>query len=340
MNRLFQSATLKLTGWYIAILATICLMFSIIVYQITVGELQHRLASYGEQTQGLMRPSSPRDMTFGMIQKQELNEAKASLVIVLIYTNVVIVVIGGFGSYLLARRTLLPVEAAHEQQARFVSDASHELRTPLAAMTTELEVALRDPKLTKPEMKELLESNLEEVQRLTKLSTVLLALSTGNTNTLEHTPFDLVASTKMLTERYDPTGERIIIKSSKESLIVTGHQPSIEELLTILIDNALRYSPIDSHIEIRLLEHQKAVVRISNTGSGISPEHLPRIFDRFYRADASRSGNSGHGLGLALARQISDLHKAELRVTSTPNQSTEFSFSLPIIKEGVAKNQK
>ncbi len=340
MNQLFQSTTLKLTGWYIAILATICLMFSIIVYQITVGELNYRLTSYGEQTQGLMKQLSPRNTKFGIIQKQELNEAKASLVAVLIYTNAVIIIIGGFGSYLLARRTLRPIEVAHEHQARFVSDASHELRTPLAAMTTELEVALRDPKLTKPEMKELLESNLEEVQRLTKLSSALLALSTGNASTLEHTPFDLVASTKMLTERYDPAGERIIIKSSKESLIVAGHQSSIEELLTILIDNALKYSPIDSHIIIRLLEHQKAVVRISNTGSGISPEHLPRIFDRFYRADAARSGNTGHGLGLALARQISTLHKAELSVTSIPNQTTEFSFSLPIIKEGVAKNQK
>src|SRR5690606_24862255 len=84
---------------------------------------------------------------------------------------------GGVGSYYLARRTLRPIEEAHEAQSRFTSDASHELRTPLASMKTELEVALRDPALNKEEMRELLVSNLEEVDKLTKLSQNLLQLS-------------------------------------------------------------------------------------------------------------------------------------------------------------------
>lgn len=331
MNQLFHSATVRLTAWYVMILTVICLMFSVIVYQITINEVSHRLDSYDSRTQQL-GPLSPFQQMLSEIRTRELTEARANLIIILFYTNLIVVVSGGIGAYFLAKRTLRPIEEAHEQQARFVSDASHELRTPLATMTMELEVALRDTSLTKHDMKELLESNLEEVERLTSLSNMLLTLSTGNTASLERTTFDLVASTNAIVDRLIGISQQIIVQPSHSTMIVVAHQPSVEELITILIDNAIKYSPPDSEIVITLSRQQKAIVRISNTGPGIAPEHLPRIFDRFYRADTSRTGDAGYGLGLALAKQISDIHQASLTVHSTPDEITEFSFTLALKK--------
>ena len=337
MNRLFRSATVRLTTWYVIILALICLMFSIIVYQITLNEVQHRLSNYTTQTQEL-QTLSPFGQLLGEIRAKELSQARANLVIILFYTNLVVIMAGGVGAYFLAKRTLQPIEDMHTRQVRFVSDASHELRTPLATMTTELEVALRDKKLKKEEMKELLESNLEEVRRLTKLSNKLLALTTGNTASLERTPFDLVASTNTVMHRLETGSPQINSKVPATPLMVTGHQPSIEELVTILVDNAMKYSPSDGVVSIRIVaQGQRAVFTIVNPGAGIKSEHLPRVFDRFYRADTSRSGDNGHGLGLALARQISDLHHAELAVISQVGVSTQFSFSLPLAEKRKTK---
>lgn len=334
MKSMFESATLKLTGWYILILMAISILFSILVYQISFGEVRTQLERYEKGIQGAPRAVVPRTFDFQQLHDKQLNEAQGSLILALVYINVILLITGGLGSYLLARRTLKPIEESHETQSRFVSDASHELRTPLAAMTTELEVALRDPSLTKAEMKELLDSNLEEVRKLTTLTQTLLQLSIGKQHELPMTSFSLDEITRERIEKYDQSGSRVSFVSTVGKVTVNAHQASIEELITILLDNALKYSPENSPIAIKLFSKSgRATFSITNTGKGIDPVSLPHIFDRFYRADTSRSGDGGHGLGLSLAKQISELHKAELSVTSTQNKTTEFRFSLPIIKE-------
>lgn len=331
MNQLFHSATVRLTTWYVIILATICLMFSVIVYQITINEVTQRLENYGSHTEEF-RPALSLQRLLGEARLQELTETRANLIIVLLYTNLIIVVSGGVGAYFLAKRTLRPIEQAHEQQSRFVSDASHELRTPLATMTTELEVALRDTSLDKKEMRSLLASNLEEVERLTTLSNMLLALSTGKTTSLKRESFDLVSVVNTSIRRFSHTHHIITVQAARPSILVVAHPTSIAELITILIDNAVNYSPSGSDISIVLSVAQKVTFSITNKGQGIAADQLPKIFDRFYQVDISRSTHKGYGLGLALARQISDLHQAGLTVQSKPHASTTFSFSLPIKK--------
>lgn len=338
MKQLFTSATLRLTGWYLLILACISLLFSVIVYQVSTGEIERRLVRYQDRSWPLMQIS--RTPMLDSLRSAELADSKASVVGILIYVNAVVLVLGGGMSYLLARRTLRPVEEAHEAQARFVNDASHELRTPLATMTTELEVALGDTSLRKQELREVLASNLEEVQRLNKLSSMLLALSSGNSQTLSQQPFDLVSSTESVVKRFDESS-RLTLRTPKRKSRVMGNQPAIEELLIILIENALKYSPPQTSVEVVLaMRDHKMIVRVSNSGDGIAPEHLSRIFDRFYRADSARTGSNGYGLGLALARQISDVHGAGLAVVSTPGVTTEFSFSLPVVREVKTKSPK
>jgi signal transduction histidine kinase len=174
--QMFESATFKLTAWYLAILMTISLTFSVVIYQLNFREISFRLENLQHSLMDnsmYLLPSS-NDETFSYGPNSPLSvqsrQAAGQMSLSLFYINIVVLVAGGLGSYFLARRTLRPIKESHEAQSRFTSDASHELRTPLAAMKAELEVNLREPNLSAAETRELLESNLEEVNKLIQLN--------------------------------------------------------------------------------------------------------------------------------------------------------------------------
>lgn len=328
MKQLFASATLRLTAWYLLILACISLLFSVMVYQVSTHEIERRLINYHGTSWSIIGPTP----TLEKLRHTEIDESKTVVIGILTYVNLAVLAAGGGLSYLLARRTLRPIEEMHESQAIFVSDASHELRTPLAAMRTEMEVALQDPSLKKSEMRDIITSNLEEVKRLSSLSDMLLALSSGDIKKLPQHSFDLNAAAQAVIERLDAAKGRIEFTPDKKKSRALGNPAAIEELLTILIENALKYSPASSKVTVSTKARDyRLMVRISNKGPGIAAEHLPRIFDRFYRVDTARSVHKGHGLGLALAKQIADIHRAHLNVTSN-SKVTTFSFALPLSK--------
>lgn len=336
---MFESATLKLTGWYLLIIMVINLTFSVIIYETTTNELSSRLQMFGQGIRSESRFDSPFPSSLTRIRDLQTDEAKRNIIFNLIYSNIVILATGGIGAYILARRTLRPIEEAHQAQSRFTSDASHELRTPLAAMKTELEVALRDPKLSKVDMRELLVSNLEEVDKLTNLSHTLLKLAQQDYKSLERTKVDLSAVVSRVIHTYDKASTRLKLSAPTKPVYIYGHEPSIEELCTILVDNALKYSPPESPVPMNLsVRDGKAHLTITNSGAGIPTQNLPHIFDRFYRADNARSG-SGHGLGLSIAKIIVQLHEGGLSATSAAGHETTFAVLLPIFKEIQAKNQ-
>lgn len=330
---MFQSATLKLTGWYLLILMTISILFSVAIFQTTSNEINIHL----ERLQNNLQVGSgfvPAPRRNDDLRTGEANEASTSISMGLIYANLLIFVSGGIISFLLAKRTLLPIQKAHEAQSRFTSDASHELRTPLAAMKTEIEVTLRDTQATKQDLEEVLHSNLEEVDKLSRLSEMLLSLSRLEHDKLERTALNLHDITKDVVQHYNQPSTRIAIKSSTHSLI-EGNEAAVSELVSILVDNALKYSPDDSLVSITLSRRNRHTsFEISNAGPGIDAQTLPHIFDRFYRADTSRtkSYQKGYGLGLALAKRIVELHNGELSATSAPNDVTTFTVLLPVIQ--------
>lgn len=339
---MFQSATLKLTSWYLLILMSISLVFSVAIYNIATSEIDNRL----ELMQTSLRENSelaPRaNFDWQGSRTDQSNQAALNLLIGLIYANVSIFIIGGVCSYLLARRALRPIEEAHEAQSRFTSDASHELRTPLATMKTEMEVILRDQSATKQELKETLKSNLEEVEKLSRLARMLLDLSRLEHNKLERTSVNLHQTTLDTLPRFGELAGRVQISAPKQSLIAHANQAAAEELITILVDNALKYSPADSKVEISLSRsNHKVGFKISNSGPGIDAATLPHIFDRFYRSDTSRTGGgkTGYGLGLSLAKKIVELSDGELSATSATGGITTFSVLLPTVKRIQAKNQ-
>lgn len=335
---MFHSATLKLTGWYLLILMVISLVFSVTIYNVATGVVQDRLMDFQNRVEqpGSVPLPDPNHRLFSAFRDEQREAAGRSLFVTLLYVNVLILFGGGVLSYLLARRTLGQIEQAHEAQSRFTSDASHELRTPLAAMKAELEVSLRDPKLSKTDMKELLESNLEEVNKLTVLSKTLLQLSRLDHANLEQEDINLNTLASEVIQRYDKNAQRIKLKVPTQALMTRGNVAGIEELFTILVDNALKYSPADSQIKAVLsLQGRQAQFDITNKGAGIPADKLPHVFDRFYRANDSRT-DGGAGLGLALAKEIVAIHKGELSVTSTPGKETTFRFLLPLLRKNKA----
>jgi signal transduction histidine kinase len=335
---MFESATVKLTAWYMVILIAISLLFSIVIYSTASSEIVSRLGYLQNDTRIILNVPASR---FDSLRETQIHQARINLIISLVITNLCIWVAGGIGSYYLARRTLIPIEEAHEAQSRFTSDASHELRTPLASMKTEIEVALRDPKLSKIEMRELLSSNLEEVNKLSQLSQTLLQLSRLDHDNIPREKVRLYNTAQAVIERFDKDKSRITVEG-KKAYEVFANPANVEELFTILLDNALKYSPPDSPVTIAFIkQRQLAGFEVSNEGKGIPSEILPHIFDRFYRADTSRTGGEkkGYGLGLALAKKIVELHDGELTVSSAPNKITTFRVLLPILRKFQAKDQ-
>lgn len=321
---MFQSATFKLTTWYIGILVAVSLLFSIVIYTIALRELTSRI--------GIVQPGSWQSSEFLLAKDNQIHQAEANLVASLAIANICIWTLGGVGSYYLARRTLLPIEEAHDAQSRFVSDASHELRTPLASMKTELEVALRDTNLSQGEARELLESSLEEVNKLTELSSTLLQLAKLDTRAITSEKVFLQSAVQSAVKRFGNDGKRIRIEKALFPIEARANRLQVEELATILVDNALKYSPPNTKIQIKFVKVTNLVgFEVSNEGEGIPPRALPHIFDRFYQIEESRTAKheKGFGLGLSLAKKIVEIHHGELSVSSAPDAITTFRVLLP-----------
>lgn len=340
--QMFQSATLKLTAWYLAIIMTVTITFSVVIYQLNYREVSFRLVNLQHsllQSPLYILPDDEGNpsLSYGPDSPLSVQSSQAAgqMALSLIYINLVVLVAGGLGGYFLARRTLRPIEESHEAQSRFTSDASHELRTPLAAMKAELEVNLRDPNLSQAESRELLESNLEEVNKLIQLSTMLLQLSRLDHNKIERAPVDLVSVLNENLKTYKSSSKRFVITTRKKA-VASANEPAVSELMVILIDNALKYSPKDSKITIKIFQKRGSVgFQIHNLGDPIPEEKLPKLFDRFFRADTSRTNGSqnGYGLGLSIAKKIVDIHHGDLYVSSGEDGTT-FTFYLPIIRIG------
>lgn len=328
---MFRSATLRLTGWYLVILMSLSIVFSVAIYNITCSEVSMRLDRFQtsiQQSRGFIPPNT----TTMAIMDGELDKAQTNLSIELFYINLFILFAGGFASYYLARHHLSPIEKAHEAQSRFTSDASHELRTPLAVMKTELEVALRDKNASITDLKETLSSNLEEVDKLAKLAEMLLNLSRLDNTKLKIGPISLNKIAKGIIKDFNQPQSRIKLISKKQ-LTIRGNEMAIADLIKILLDNALQYSPKNSQIIINIYSQDNhAKFEITNSGPGIEPNKLQHIFERFFRADASRTHGEqkGYGLGLSLAKKIIELHDGGITVNSIPNQETTFTFALPL----------
>ena len=173
---MFDKTYLKLAGLYLLVLAVISFVFSANIYQLSVQELQKDLNMHTSRLNQFRMPAQTKALVLDEANDQYIS-SKSRIVARLVVVNLFVLTAGGLLSYYLARLTLRPIEKAHKSLERFTADASHELRTPIAAMQTETEVTLMNPKLTVGEAKQQLQSNLEEMQKLTGLTETLLQVA-------------------------------------------------------------------------------------------------------------------------------------------------------------------
>jgi two-component system sensor histidine kinase CiaH len=325
----------KLAAGYVAIIMVVSLIFSGILYRLASGQLEEGLrhqyfrlrpSGFGTAIQPLPQPTQ---------YEEELDAERRKLFLELLYFNLAILALGSALSNQLAKQTLRPIEDALEAQSRFTADASHELRTPLTAMQSEIEVALRHKKLTVAEAKELLESNLEEVAKLRALSDGLLRLARGHGEPRHFASVAIDGVVDLAVERVGSIAKnkRVIIKTDIKPFKVSADGDSLTDLIVILLDNAIKYSAEGKVVDIKTVKRGKeAIITVKDEGVGIADEDLPRIFDRFYRADSSRSKTKtgGYGLGLAIAKQIAATHEGDIKVKSQPEKGTTFTVILPI----------
>jgi heavy metal sensor kinase len=232
---------------------------------------------------------------------------------------------------------LARLEKSFRRVKQFSGDASHELRTPLAILRGETEVTLRWAR-SPEEYRRTLESNLEEINRMGRIIEDLLTLAKSDAGELSLEIGELSLS-DLLQELYlqgRTLGEDKQIGVSlhlevAEEIRIRGDELRLRQLLLNLIANGIKYTPPAGRVEITLaVVEDEAIVRIADTGIGIPAEHLPHIFDRFYRIDKARNrADGGTGLGLAISKGIVEAHGGRIDVESVPENGSIFSIHLP-----------
>ena len=275
--------------------------------------------------------------TSGESDQQRINTTVGHLRWQLILIDgLIIVAVGGLGLWY-ARRTLAPIRHNYAAQRRFIADASHELRTPLSIMKAEFEVALRQDALD-AEARPLLHSGLEEVDRMSGMVEDLLTLSRidARQEELRFTDVDLAALTRATVDSLRPLAElggvRLTVTGPQQAVTVKGDAAHLERALRNLVKNAVEASPRGSEVAINLsLSEGTAEVAVADRGHGMAAAELTHVFERFYRADASRSRErGGSGLGLPIARWAVQRHGGDIKVASTPGEGTVMTMSLPL----------
>jgi heavy metal sensor kinase len=233
------------------------------------------------------------------------------------------------------------LDRAFRRQQQFTADASHELRTPLAVLRSEADVALERPR-TAIEYQQALVSIRSDAASMARLLSDLLTLARadGGRETLTREPLALDVLAEEVLATMAPLAQARGVhleRSSKDwqPVMVSGDQTRLMELTVNLIDNGLKYTPEGGSVTVSVgREHDDAILRVADTGIGIAAQHLPHLFERFYRVDQARGrSEGGSGLGLALSQWIVQTHGGSIAVTSQLGQGTTLTVRLPLLRE-------
>lgn len=311
--KIFDKATLKLTAIYTSIIMVISLGFSVVIGTIAIGEARRPFRVPNAFTE--LRMSD--DFTKAYEDRIDNVESKVWFSLALINVNVFIVAV--VTSYLFSRWTLKPIEEAMSDESRFVSDASHELRTPLATMRMENEVLLRDKQAKEKDYKEQVRSNLEEIDKLRKLTDTLLKLGNSATTELSNVAAGEVAVNAIDRISRFAEANNIAIHDNVHDFNVMANADALTEIIYIFLDNAVKYSPNGSTIEVSS-DSKRRSITVRDQGDGIADKDMANIFNRFYRADESRNSED-FGLGLSLAKRLAEQMNA--RVSACNNQNAK-----------------
>jgi heavy metal sensor kinase len=232
--------------------------------------------------------------------------------------------------------TLARLEYSFDQLRRFTADASHELRTPLTALRSVGEVGLRRAK-TSEDYREVIGTMLEEVDRLSRLSDVLLMLARADAGEaqLHREPVDLSTLACEVADQLSVLAEergQALAAHHEGPVLVEGDRLALRQALLNLVDNAIKYSPEGTRVGVVAGKRRnRAFVEVRDEGPGIAPEHRERIFERFYRVEGSRSREmGGSGLGLSLVKWAAEAHAGRVELETEEGEGSTFRLVLPI----------
>ena len=262
---------------------------------------------------------------------EEINQ----LILVLLPLTLGALGLSAIGGAYMAGRAVRPVRKAFERQRSFIADASHELKTPLTLIRADAEVLQRG--LTSPDDRELADDVLAETDRMSAVLSDLLLIARLDAGKLavRQEPFDLAG---VISE----TADRFVARAASEGvqleaqtpgkLRVRGDSERAAQILSILLDNALRHTSPEGSVSVVGSTRDGFVEAVvEDTGPGVSPEHLPHVFERFYRVDTARSRSSGGtGLGLAIARDLARAQNGDLEAENAEGGGAVFRLKLPV----------
>lgn len=243
--------------------------------------------------------------------------------------------LSGIGGLWLTRQAIKPAEASFQRLKQFTADASHELRSPLTAIKSNAAVALKYPEGMRPSDQEKFQAIASATDQMTRLTEDLLLLArTDQVANFKPKIVDLANVLNHLVALYQPQASAKQIQLSAQlanELNVLGDAAQLNRVFANLIENALRYTPDHGNVDIQTYSSNHQVkISVQDTGIGIAPQHLERVFDRFWQAAQSRSHKTGgSGLGLAIAQAIVQQHGGSITVTSELGKGSCFTVQLP-----------
>jgi two-component system, OmpR family, manganese sensing sensor histidine kinase len=287
----------------------------------------------------LTTPAVVRGKLYGYVRTGEsLGRWDAELVRLLkglLAGILVSLVVIGVGSLWLTRQSLRPIEQAYFRMRRFTDDASHELRSPLMAVKSNIELVLKRAVNLEPEYQNNLVIVQNAVDQMSNLTEELLHLATADQDQLsaERSVVDLHELLEgVISENHAKAEEKkiAISRKFKEEVLVQGSRQDLRGIFSNILRNALTYTPENGKVEVEVTQlNGSAIARITDNGIGIASSDIPRVFDRFWRADKARDQSGGAGLGLAIASRLVRRNGGEIRVDSTLGKGSTFTVTLP-----------
>jgi len=332
---MFRKANFRLTLLYSLLFLISFWAFSIGLYIWMENSFGEGYVSEVQQQEKFEGEFDQRDTVIAAIAGDIALDRLRNILIIL--NSGLVIIIPGV-AWLMTRRTLAPVQRIHDQQKQFVSDVAHELRTPLSILSGEIEVALRKER-TASDYQQVLASSKQETDRLIELVENLLFLARGDQGrqAIEFEKVDItdLIGSVIASLQVESSNKQIALhfQPEPEPTFAFGEPTMLRRLFFNIIHNAIIYTPSDGNVWISLSANkQYTQVEVKDTGTGISPEDQEKIFNRFYRADSSRSQTRGYGLGLAICKSIVELHHGKITVRSALGEGSTFTISLPATK--------
>lgn len=314
----------------------------------TVGQAEVEREVPGDRTLQLYAerfalPNADTLVAAAVADRVELEDRYAKLIAAFGSAAIVAIVLAAVGGSILVRQSTAPVERSIEQMRRFMADAAHELRTPLAILRARAEVSLQQPR-TSVEYADTLRSIEGESKRLGHIVEDLLTLARADAGArpIDRTRvfLDDIAAEAVSTAQVLATARGVTLSVTDfEEGAVDGNADLLRQLIVILLDNAVKFTPQGGTIDVGVrVIGGRATLTVADSGVGIRPEELPHVFERFWRGDPSRhrheasplATSEGAGLGLSIAKWIADAHGADVSIESKQGAGTRVTVTCPL----------